>query len=91
MQDLPFQTLTQLTGLVLTLVAGWAFGLASSSAGRKWRDKAHDDAIEHARYRALVEQELRDANRRIGELEGQTQPGGQLGHSPEEPIRAHQQ
>ena len=42
MHDLPFQTITQVAGLGLTLIAGWFLGLASHSGGRKWRERLEE-------------------------------------------------
>ena len=71
MQDLPFQTPTQLAALALTLIAGWFLGLASRSGGAKWRARYHDEEIRHAGYRKDAEIELRDAAQRIRELEAE--------------------
>ncbi|HEX8302911.1 hypothetical protein [Sphingomonas sp.] len=71
MQDLPFQTLTQFVALGLTLLAGWLLGLASTSGGRKWRERYHDVEIDSAGYRDRAESDLRDAARRIRDLEAE--------------------
>jgi hypothetical protein len=71
MQDLPFQTLTQFAALGLTLVAGWFLGLASASGGRKWRERFYDEEINNAGYRDRAESDLRDAARRIRDLEAE--------------------
>jgi hypothetical protein len=71
MQDLPFQTLTQFAALALTLIAGWVLGLASASGGRKWRDRFYDEEINSAGYRDRAESDLRDAARRIRDLEAE--------------------
>ena len=69
MPDLPFQTITQFVALGLTLIAGWFLGLASSSGGRKWRERYYDEELNSAGYRDRAETDLRDAARRIRELE----------------------
>jgi hypothetical protein len=71
MQELPFHTITQLAALGLTLVAGWFLGLASSSGGRKWRERYQDLDLDHAGYRDRAETDLREAGRRIRELEAE--------------------
>ena len=71
MQDLPFQTLTQFAALGLTLIAGWFLGLASASGGRKWRDRFYDEEVNSAGYRDRAESDLRDAARRIRDLEAE--------------------
>ena len=71
MHELPFQTLTQFVALGLTLVAGWLLGLASASGGRKWRDRYYDEEMNNAGYRDQAESDLRDAARRIRDLEAE--------------------
>ncbi|MBB3911549.1 hypothetical protein [Sphingomonas desiccabilis] len=66
-----FHTPTQYLVLVLCLVAGWLFGLASSSGGRKWRERHHAEEIEHRRYRDETTAELKARDTRIRELEGE--------------------
>ena len=67
MQDLPFTTPTQIVALVLMLIAGWAFGLASASGGRRWRERYQDEQA--ARNRA--DAALKAANQRVRELEAE--------------------
>jgi predicted flap endonuclease-1-like 5' DNA nuclease len=64
-----FHTPTQYLVLVLCLVAGWLFGLASSSGGRKWRERHHAEEIEHRGYRDETVAELKARDTRIRELE----------------------
>lgn len=71
MHDLPFQTFTQLAALGLTLIAGWFLGLASTSGGRKWRERLEEEEVENAGYRDRAESDLRDAARRIRDLEAE--------------------
>src|SRR5690349_9777633 len=71
MQQLPFETVTQVAALALTLVAGWFFGLASAPGGRRWRDRYQDMDLEMAGYRDQAETDLREANRRIRDLEAE--------------------
>ncbi|MEZ0241982.1 MAG: hypothetical protein ACAH11_01310 [Sphingomonas sp.] len=71
MHDLPFQSPTQFTALVLTLLAGWLLGLGSASGGRKWRDALEDEAGDHANYRHQAETDLKEANRRVRDLEAE--------------------
>lgn len=69
MQDLPFQTPTEFVALALTLIAGWFFGLASAPGGRKWKERYQDEEVASAAYRHQAETDLKEANRRIRELE----------------------
>ncbi|UZK66054.1 hypothetical protein [Sphingomonas sp. M1-B02] len=71
MTELPFHTPTQLVALALTLFAGWLFGLASSSGGRKWRERYQAEELAHSTARSRAEDDLRDANQRIRELEAE--------------------
>jgi len=80
--QLPFETLTQFVALGLALIAGWFLGLASHSGGRKWRARLQEAEIEHARYRDLAEQDLRDAHRKIRALEEEkAQPAVPASHA----------
>jgi predicted flap endonuclease-1-like 5' DNA nuclease len=71
MQDLPFQSPTQFTALVLTLIAGWLLGLGSSSGGRKWRNYYNEAVDEASSYRTEAETDLKEANRKIRDLEAE--------------------
>ena len=73
MYDLPFQTPTQWVALALTLLAGWLLGLGSASGGARWRERFEDEEIEHASYRHQAETDLREANRRIRDLEAEVE------------------
>jgi predicted flap endonuclease-1-like 5' DNA nuclease len=85
MQDLPFQTPTQFLALALTLFAGWLLGLGSSSGGAKWRERYEDEAGDHAGYRHQAETDLKEANRRIRDLEAECE---KLKHSAVEAAAA---
>ena len=69
MSGLPFDTATQLVALGLTLVAGFFFGLAARSGRSKWRDRYQDEELRHRTYRDETGAELREAQRRLRELE----------------------
>lgn len=56
-----FTTPTQLAVLALCLVAGWLFGLASGSGGRRWRERLREVEAEHAAYRKDAEARIRAA------------------------------
>jgi predicted flap endonuclease-1-like 5' DNA nuclease len=71
MNDLPFHSPTQFVALALTLFAGWLLGLGSSSGGAKWRERYEDEAGDHAGYRHQAETDLREANRRVRDLEAE--------------------
>ena len=73
MHDLPFQSPTQFTALVLTLIAGWLLGLGSSSGGRKWRDLYEEEAGDLANYRHQAETDLKEANRKIRDLQAENE------------------
>lgn len=64
-----FTTTTQFAALALCLIAGWFFGLASSSGGKKWKTRYATEREAHAGYRKQGETSLAEANRRIAELE----------------------
>ncbi len=64
-----FTTTTQFAALALCLIAGWFFGLASSSGGAKWKTRYATEREAHAGYRKQGDTALADANRRIAELE----------------------
>lgn len=69
--SLPFETVSQFAGLGLTLVAGWFFGMASAPGGKKWREAWEEDSVDHANYRHQAETDLKEANRRVRDLEAE--------------------
>lgn len=66
-----FQTPTQFVVLALLLFAGWVFGLASSSAGKKWKQRFHDEEAAHKAYRAEVATDLKSRDARLAEVEAE--------------------
>jgi hypothetical protein len=64
-----FSTPSQWAVLLLVLVAGWLFGLASHSGGRKWRDRYAAERDAHATYRRDADARVAEANARHAELE----------------------
>ncbi|AXJ94689.1 MULTISPECIES: hypothetical protein [unclassified Sphingomonas] len=64
-----FTTTTQFAALALCLIAGWFFGLASSSGGKKWKARYAAEREAHAAHRKQGETSLAAANARIAELE----------------------
>ena len=64
-----FTTTTQFAALALCLVAGWFFGLASSSGGKKWKARYAAEREAHGMYRKQGDTSLAAANARIAELE----------------------
>lgn len=64
-----FTTPTEWTALGLTLVAGWLFGLASSSGGKKWKRQLEEAELNYASARDREENELWNAQTRIRDLE----------------------
>ena len=64
-------TATQLAMLVLALIAGWLFGLASHSGGAKWRDRYNTERDAHAAARRDADTRVAEANRRATDAEGE--------------------
>ena len=64
-----FSTPTQYAVLALLLVAGWLFGLASSSGGRRWQERYAAERDAHAATRRDLEARHADASRRVAEVE----------------------
>ncbi|MCA1198221.1 hypothetical protein K9B35_09605 [Sphingomonas sp. R647] len=64
-----FTTPTEWAALGFTLIAGWFFGLASSSGGKKWKRQLEDAELNYASARDRDDAELRAAQDRIRELE----------------------
>lgn len=66
-----FQTPTQFAVLALVLLAGWLFGLASSSGGKKWKQRYRDEEAAHKAYRAEVAADLKTRDERLREIEAE--------------------
>lgn len=66
-----FQTPTQFAVLALVLFAGWLFGLASSSGGKKWKQRYRDEEAAHKAYRAEVAADLKTRDERLREVEAE--------------------
>lgn len=66
-----FQTPTQFAVLALVLLAGWLFGLASSSGGKKWKQRYRDEEAAHKAYRAEVTADLKTRDERLREVEAE--------------------
>jgi len=64
-----FSTSNQYIALLLVLVAGWLLGLASSSGGRKWRERYATEREAHAAARKDADARRAEQDRRIAELE----------------------
>ena len=64
-----FSTPTQFAVLALLLVAGWLFGLASASGGRRWRERYAAERDAHAATRRDLEARHADTTRRATEAE----------------------
>lgn len=64
-----FTTTTQFAALALCLIAGWFFGLASSSGGKKWKARYAAEREAHGTYRKQGDTSLAAANARVAELE----------------------
>ena len=81
-----FTTATQFAVLALALVAGWIFGLASSSGGRKWRDKYRAEEAVHAAYRKDAEARIAAAEARMREAEAAHERSRQVTAVPGQPL-----
>lgn len=66
-----FQTPTQFAVLALVLFAGWLFGLASSSGGRKWKERFRAEEAAHRTYRTEVATDLKARDARLAEVEAE--------------------
>ena len=66
-----FQTPTQFAVLALLLLAGWLFGLASSSGGKKWKQRYRDEEAAHKAYRTEVAADLKTRDERLREVEAE--------------------
>jgi hypothetical protein len=64
-----FSTPTEWAALGLTLLAGWLWGFASHSGGKKWRRQLQEEEVSSAAYRDQAERELRDLRERVRQLE----------------------
>lgn len=64
-----FSTPTQFLALGLVLVAGWLFGLASHSGGRKWRDLYVNEREAHAANRRAADTKHAADKARIADLD----------------------
>ncbi len=62
-------TITLAAVLGLVLVGGWLLGLASSSGGRKWKERYATEREAHAAYRRDADQRIAAADARTTELE----------------------
>ena len=62
-----FTTSSQIAALVLALVAGWLFGLASHPGGRKWRERYTAERDAHALTRKDADARISEANARADE------------------------
>lgn len=66
-----FQTPTQFAVLALVLLAGWFFGLASSSGGKKWKQRFRDEEAAHKGYRAEIADDIKTRDARLHEVEAE--------------------
>jgi len=64
-----FTTPSQFVVLVLALVAGWFFGLASHPGGRKWRNRYTAEREAHVTTRKDFDARVAQANARTVEVE----------------------
>ncbi len=66
-----FQTPTQFAVLALLLLGGWLFGLASSSGGKKWKQRFRDEEAAHKAYRTEVATDLKTRESKLAEVEAE--------------------
>ena len=64
-----FTTSSQLIVLLLLFFGGLVLGLGLRSGGKKWRKRFADESGNYAQFRRDADAKLRDANRRVAELE----------------------
>lgn len=64
-----FNTPSQLIVLVLLFFGGLVLGLGLRSGGKKWRKRFNDESGNYAQFRRDADVKLREANRRVAELE----------------------
>ncbi|SFP93687.1 hypothetical protein [Sphingomonas rubra] len=62
-------TITLAAVLILVLIGGWLLGLASSSGGRKWKERYAAERAAHATYRRDADARITAADARTAELE----------------------
>lgn len=65
-----FSTTSQFVVLALLLVIGWLFGFLSQPDGGKWKRRYQEEGEKYAAFRADADKEIREARRRIADLEG---------------------
>ena len=58
-----FTTTTQYIALVVALVAGWLFGLASHPGGKKWKQRYADERNGHTETRRALEARVAELER----------------------------
>jgi hypothetical protein len=63
-----FTTTTQYIALVVALVAGWLFGLASHPGGKKWKQRYADERNGHAETRKSLEARINELERENSRL-----------------------
>jgi hypothetical protein len=80
-----FSTPTQYVALVLLLVAGWLFGLASHPGGRKWKARYVAERDAHAAYRK--DADLRVAEARKGDGAGLAEARARIAELEQENAR----
>ena len=58
-----FTTTTQYVALVVALIAGWLFGLASHPGGKKWKQRYADERNGHTETRRALEARVAELER----------------------------
>jgi predicted flap endonuclease-1-like 5' DNA nuclease len=64
-----FSTTSQFVVLALLLLIGWLFGFVSHPGGELWKRRYQEEGEKYAAYRDDADNEIRQANHRIAELE----------------------
>lgn len=64
-----FSTATQYCVLVLLLIAGWFFGLASAGGGRRWQERYAAERDAHTATRRDLDARRAEADKRVADAE----------------------
>ena len=79
-----FTTTTQYIALVVALIAGWLFGLASHPGGKKWKQRYAEERNGHTETRRALEARVAELERDNARLAS----AAPVTAAPHEPSRA---